>query len=375
MFLDIGAYRGKAVTMDVDNSLNSHVAVIGVSGCGKSVQCQRMICSAIKQGGTVCVFDSRHVLADDQIFWKYQDFFKQNIRKINAEKTGIPCDLFTPLLYADGTMENPIDTIGALTDVLGQVLKLGYMQKAEIRYAIQSVYDRQLFEKMGIAAIDVVLNEIDGKRAREIKEKIYPLTVHNIFRSGGQLLEKGKINVFRLSHYDLATQEMVIEMLLSYIWRLANAEQFRKNKLFIFIDEVQNLSSGKNSVLAQMLSEGRKFNISLLLATQLIAEGSMSVVEQRMTQSGLMLYFKPAANKVNATARLIDSNMVNDWGRCLRQLGVGEFIAVGSFRIDGKPKNGAIKVSAVEAREAPQEVKNSNSNQNCRGMVFVPPME
>lgn len=375
MFLDVGTYKGKAVTMDVDNSLNSHVAVIGTSGCGKSVECQRMICSVIKQGGTVCIFDLHSVLADDQIFWKYKDFFEENMWEINAGYAGIPCNLFTPIKYPDGTLENPIDTVGALTNALEQALKLGCMQKAEMRRAIQWVYDNHLFEKMGIAAIDAALDEINGKRIQELKEKMYPLTAHNLFCSGERLFEKGKINVIRLSHYDLSTQEIVIEMLLSYIWRLANAGQFQENKLFIFIDECQNLSSGKNSGLAQMLLEGRKFNISLMLATQLIAESNMSVVQQRMTQCGLMLYFKPAANKVNETAKLIDSNMVNDWNRCLRQLGIGEFIAVGSFRIDGKPKNGAIKVSAVEARESPEKSKDKEINQDYRGRVFMPVME
>lgn len=375
MFLDIGTYRGKAVTMDVDNSLNSHVTVIGASGCGKSVQCQRMICSAIKQGGTVCVFDSHHILADDQIFWKYQDFFKQNIREINAEKRAYSVICLHHYCMLTEQWKIPLILIGALTDVLGRVLKLGCMQKAEIRCAIQTVYDKQLFEKMGIAAIDAALDEIQGKRTKELKEKIYHLTSHNVFRPGGQLLEREKINVFRLSHYDLSTQEIIMEILLSYIWRLANAEQFQKNKLFVFIDECQNFSSGKNSVLAQMLSEERKFNISLILATQIIAEGNMSAVQQRMTQSGLMLYFKPAANKVNATAKLIDDKLENNWSRCLRQLGVGEFVAVGSFRVDGKPKNGTIKVSAVEEKEFPQRLDDRCKNQYCRGMVFMPKME
>lgn len=372
MFLDIGTYKGKAVTMDMNNSFNSHVAVIGVSGSGKSVQCQRMICSAVRQGGTVCAFDLHNTLAENQIFGNYQHFFKENMREINADGNGIPCDILSPIRYADGTMENPVDTIEALVGILGQAFKFGCVQKAELRHAIQTVYNRHLFEEMGIAAIDATLSEIDGKKAGEIREKMFSLTAHNIFRSGGSLLEKGKLNVFRLSRYDLATQGIVTEILLSYLWRLANAEQFQKEKLFIFIDECQNLSSGKNSVLAQMLSEGRKFNISLILATQLFKEGSMSAVQQRMTQCGLMLYFKPIANQVKATARLIDSSMESQWSNCLRQLGIGEFVAVGSFRVDGKPKRGAIKVSAVEKAENPQESKYTDVSQLCRGMVFAP---
>lgn len=61
-----------------------------------------------------------------------------------------------------------------------------------------------------------------------------------------------------------------------------------------------------------------------------------------------MLYFRPAANKITATARMIAPAGKDDWGRLLRTLAVGEFIAVGNFLIGNKIYNGALKVSAFE---------------------------
>lgn len=108
---------------------------------------------------------------------------------------------------------------------------------------------------------------------------------------------------------------------------------------YILIDECQNMPSGKDNALAQIRSEGRKFGVNLKLATQMILRGTTSAVQQRITKCGLMLYFRPPANRVNMTARMIDTAAERDWSRVLRRLGIGEFVADGSFMIDGAMRN------------------------------------
>lgn len=164
------------------------------------------------------------------------------------------------------------------------------------------------------------------------------------------MFEEGKINIFRLSRFNLKAQETVAEMILSYLWRLANAEQFKDKQIYIFVDECQNLPSGKNNALAQILSEGRKMGVNLILATQMVLQGNASAVQQRIMQCGLMLYFKPAANRVATTAKMIDARAEAEWSRLLRTLSIGEFVADGSFIVDGKVKNEALKISAVETK-------------------------
>lgn len=84
-------------------------------------------------------------------------------------------------------------------------------------------------------------------------------------------------------------------------------------------------------MLPRMISEGRKFGVNLILATQMILQGTTNAVQQRISQCGLMMYFKPAANRINMTAKMINLNSEAAWVRKLRALKTGEFIACGEF--------------------------------------------
>ena len=367
--IDIGRYKGKLVSINTQELENQHIAVIGMSGSGKSVECQRIISSIVQQGGTVIAFDIHHTLSNDQIFWKYKPIFDEHIFEIEAHRKGIPCPLFTPVTYPDGTEEEAVDLIGSLTDVLAGALHIGSTQKTELRKALWYVYEAGEYETEGFAAVDKALKNVGNKAAAEVREKLYFLTMHNIFRPGGELFHPGKINIFRLSRFSLQMQVAVTELILAYLWRFANSEQLKGSELYLFIDEFQNLPSGKDSALAQMLSEGRKLGVNLILASQMILQGTTSAVQQRIAQCGLMLYFRPAANRVGLTAKMLDGASDSDWVRLLRTLQIGEFIASGSFMVDGVPKKGNLKVSAVEKREnSPEQEKYGASG--SRGTVL-----
>ena len=146
--------------------------------------------------------------------------------------------------------------------------------------AISHVVEEGAYGKEGFRAIDQALVRINTSVAEAVREKIYSLTIHNVFHSGDFFIQEGKINIIRLSKFDLGTQETVAEMILSYIWRLAVVNYFRRKEIFLFVDEFQNLPSGKRSSLAQILSEGRKFGVNLILATQQLPRSNASVVQQ-----------------------------------------------------------------------------------------------
>lgn len=370
--MELGKYNGRVVTTDNEGLTNRHISLIGASGSGKTVECQKLISSAVEQGATIIAFDMHGTLADDQIFWKYRDVFNSYSHEIDAQSNGIPCELFTPICYSDGIMEEPADTVGAVTDILSDVVQAGSIQRTELRHAVWHVYETDGYAENGLNSLDEAFRSAGNKTASVLREKLYPLISRKIFVAGQELLHQGKINIVRLSRFSLKTQEMIAELLLAYLWRLANAGQFKQHEIYVFIDECQNLPSGKESALAQILSEGRKFGINLILATQMILDGSASAVQQRITQCGLMLFFKPAANRISTTAKMIDSHLESEWGRCLRQLKVGEFIAVGSFMIEGKSKNGALKVSAVEEKSTQFPSGSEKQEWNQRGMVRMP---
>lgn len=346
--IDLGKNGSYPIYWDLKRSVNSHVALIGASGSGKSVQAQRIICEIVKAGGTVLVIDSHAAFTDDQIFEKYRECIDKYRNDINAYETGIPSHLFAPVRFADGTLEKKIDTVGAITDVISRSLKFGVKQRATLRTAVEYVMNNDLYKEDGFEAIGAGLENNGDKTSVEVCERLLPLLKHNIFRDGDGLIVDNKINIVHLSKMDLTSQAVVSELLLSHIWRMANAEQFKERNLFLFIDECQNMDSSSDSPLAVMISEGRRMGVNLILATQMILQGTTNSVQQRISQCGLILYFKPASNRVALTAKMINPINESKWLMALKDMKVGEFVASGAISIMGRSVSYPITVSAVD---------------------------
>lgn len=171
--------------------------------------------------------------------------------------------------------------------MLAEAIKAGSRQRSELRKALEFLYENEEYEKYGFKSLDTALYNAGTKEAEILRDKLYFLTVHNVFVPENDFYIENKINIFRLSRYDLKTQQLIAEILLSYIWRLAMADKFKKSPVYIFLDECHNLSTGRNNTLAQFLAEGRRFGINLILATQIMEEGKTSIVQQRLTQCGV----------------------------------------------------------------------------------------
>ena len=346
MKINIGKNSGMDVYFDTEISLNKHVVSIGKSGGGKSVQNQRIMTEIIRNGGTVLAFDYHQTLADEEIFVEHKDFFKKHVTDVDVYESGIQCPLFTPVTFADGSHEKTIDTVGSVVEIISRQYDLKCRQQATLRSACETVEAANLYYKQGISAIAGLLKADGSDVAKGVSEKIYSLTAHNIFRDGKLFLKNNAINVVRLSKLDLKTQVVVTEIVLWYLWRLAATMLFRDTGLFIYLDESQNLSSGPRSILAQILSEGRKFNLNLLLATQLLSLNSSQEAKRLLMQCGLIQFFQPSVKEIKATADIIDHFYAEKWCSVLSVLEKGEFVAMGQLIINGKLTDRALKVSA-----------------------------
>lgn len=355
--INIGIYNNLTVCFDSASAPNLHMALIGRTGSGKSVEAQKILVELAKQGKTVVVFDTHSVVSDDQIFDTIKGDFNNYTHNVEVYDEGIRCELFTPVVFEDGSSESSFDTVGSIVSVLKRTMTLGSRQQTVLRKAVTRVFSSGLYEKEGIAAISRMLEQDSSTIAGTVREKMFSLSAHNVFRFGKLFVEQGKINVIRLSKFDLETQVIVTEMVLSYLWRLANVSQFKKNDLFLFTDEFQNIPCGKNCALGQILAEGRKFGVHLILATQQMESGSKSVVHQRLLQSGLILFFQPNVGQTSFIARLINPLGVDEWSQVLRSLRKGEFVALGDLTVEGSPVRTPLKVGNYENKEVVSEEK------------------
>lgn len=338
--MEIGKIHKRSVRIDVSRCFNKHLLITGKSGSGKTVFAQKIVLETVKEGGTVLAFDWHHTLAQDQIFPEFENAFKDNLNEVNAGDSGISFPLF---MTSDVTKK--IDPVHIVTEIFGRVFTLGSRQRATFRKAVALVSESPSYRKKGFPALKNALEEIGTEVAEILLDKLEPLFYYNVFREGDLFLKEGKINILRLSCFDPALQQVVVESLLSYFWSCASFQGGTFPPLCIFVDECHNLSLGKTSALAQILSEGRKFNIQLLLATQSLSMAYSSAEQKRLLQAGTQIFFRPPENENQAIARMLKRENSHELSILLRRLQIGEFLAVGELIFGNQRMEGPIKLN------------------------------
>jgi len=154
-------------------------------------------------------------------------------------------------------------------------------------------------------------------------------------------------NIFQLASLDPHTKQLVVEFVLWDLFAFARANGSKNDPKVIVLDEVQNLDHGEEGPLAKFLTEGRKFGICAILATQTICNLKKEH-QSRLFQAGHKLFFKPAETEIREYAKILNSislDSVNGWAKCLNLLKKGECISIGLH----SPQK--IKISSLESRE------------------------
>lgn len=101
------------------------------------------------------------------------------------------------------------------------------------------------------------------------------------------------------------------------------------------VDELQNLSVSRKSVLFELLTEARKYRLHLILATQ-----SISVFDRMqisvLNQCATTLLFKPAANDLEKLLKLMNFDDKDTWRRILKNLQIGQAVTIGTLSCNGR---------------------------------------
>lgn len=333
--------------INADDMMNPHILIVGKSGSGKTVEAQRIMTEIVGSGGTVLALDWHHVLADDEIFGMYAEKFASQRNVINVPNDGIHCHLCSPAANEYAIAEDEQGVLWSFAEVISRTLRFGVNQREVLLDALNIIWKEGLYDKEGISSVAHVLDRFDTKDARNVRKRILPLTMYNIFRPGDSFIVNQKLNIARMSYFGLGIQELVVELILEYLWFLANNMVFKRNPLYVFVDEFQNLPLGKMSALSKIITEGRKLGLYLILATQQLFVGNATALDQRIQQCGTILYFQPEVNRIKTIAKLLDPDTANKWDSILRSLKRGEFVAVGSLLVGGHEHNGPLKLSAI----------------------------
>lgn len=349
----LGIYGDKyKVYWDFINSPNAMATITGTLGTGKTFFSLNLAIEIAKRGGTVLIIDQHRILAEDQIPKLLKADYNQ-FRNDTYAVDGIPINLFQELELEDGRIEKKESVVSSITKVIADALKFGPDQSATLRKAIEDVVNNGAYDTDGFKAIREELLKLGTKKSVEVNERMYPLFIYNLFVKGDGMIREGMINTVHLTGTDLECQHISAEIIMSLVNRYANAGYFNKLKgaFFVFLDECQNYNSGDNSPVSQLMSEGRKMNVNLILSTQMILKGTTSKLQQRLTLAGLQIYFRPASDRVALTARMISDTNKENLELSLAGLDIGQFVAKGNLLLETRKVKYPIIVDSYRSNE------------------------
>ena len=331
-------------TKSIPGQDNDSYVILGESGYGKSVAAQSIVLQKANQSYSVCSLDIHDSSAPEHLFPTFRKSFEQLSLRIDGYITPIPTTLLEPLHYADGTMESPADLSYTISNIITKYIKLSRTETAAFSDSLEYVISNLDDNPDIFPAILKTLDEFDTKASRSASAHLAPLLRHNVFRNQPIKRHSG-IEIINLSKFPPLFQKVIADLLLFDEFRTAS--QGGQPPRYIHIDEMQNLSIDKDCYLGKILTEGRKYSLNVILASQSIREFNASE-RTMLCQANHKLLFHPALLEVKYYAELLASPQHRaEISDLLRNLEVGQCIFQGPIYIgeDAKPTRAPICVN------------------------------
>lgn len=317
----VGQVSGEKSVYISSNSPNNHILISGISGSGKSYRIKEIEQSIVKNRGTVVELDinGTYAVADSVI---------------SAKEDGLNLTLLDIDQLEQGK-EARSNLIGYITGAICPKELRGACQQAAVREAIEYALLHRADFSSDMKAIAAGLKVQKTQAAIGAYNHLYEIFEGDYFRNSHKSIIPGKLNVISLQGINPRTQRRIIEIFLSIFWRNIRMHGQMNTEWTLVIDEFQNLDLGEKTVLFQMLTESRKYNVSLILATQTL---SVFTSKQKavLSQAAIQLFFRQTKNDVRQAASWIDTVKKEEWEKQLKRLRVGEAIAVGDLQVNGR---------------------------------------
>lgn len=339
-----GSQELSVSTKSIPGQDNDSYVILGESGYGKSVAAQSIVLQKANQSYSVRSIDIHNSSAPEHLFPIFRKSFEHLSSQIDAYNTPIPTTLFEPLHYADGTMESPADLSYTLSNIIARHLRLSRSSTTALSESLEyAISDRDNNPDI-FPAVLKALEEFDTKASRSASAHLAPLLRHNVFRNQPIKRHSG-IEIINLSKFPPLFQKVIADLLLFDEFRTAS--QGGQPPRYIYIDEMQNLSTDKDCYLGKILTEGRKYSLNVILASQSIREFNASE-RTMLCQANHKLLFHPALLEVKYYAELLASPQHRaEISDLLRNLEVGQCVFQGPIYIgeDSKPTRAPICVN------------------------------
>jgi DNA phosphorothioation-dependent restriction protein DptH len=255
--------------------------------------------------------------------------------------------------------ESPYQVATRIESIFSSIFDLGAQQSAALIRVIQAGVE---------AGPDFTLEEVltglaaDSKYGETLGSKLEPLIKSEPFSGSVQAAWDGMltssdnwVHVLQLKGLARDIQKMVTEFALWDLWDYAQNTGSKNRPIPIVLDEIQNLDHNSDSPIDKMLREGRKFGLSLILATQTMSQFNQEQ-RDRLFQAGHKLFFKPATTEIDRFAQILSQSTAGvtkaDWAKRLTSLEKGQCWSLGPvLRSGGTFKEEALLVNVTSLEE------------------------
>lgn len=220
--------------------------------------------------------------------------------------------------------------------ILDTVGKLGCNQKAELMDSMKLFYKGNNF--ISLQGIVNMVKGIPPVQSGEKKQKIsksniinniYPykdVDVSFVNRSSSIL--EGKVYIIQLSKYRWSDRMFLARLLTELIWRETMYEV--SNVDAILIDECHHMPLKKGSTLSNMLKEGRRRGLSVIISTQSISQYKQ-YERSTLMQAANRINLRSTDNESREIARKIAPSNIEEIECELRKLSRGQGLISGSY--------------------------------------------
>ncbi len=320
-----------------DYALNGHILITGTSGTGKTYAMRKIEKNIAAEGGCVLVLDY------DRTHLKMWD--GENVVVWDVASKGIPFGVFESITHPSGKQEDMEDIVESLVAVFTAVSRLSVRQRAVLRHALERVLQLSPRDR----SFKKLRENLQG--ADEVSESVMdhfrPLLSKVRISESRMYLQKGMVYILDLGGYTGTIQHFTAVLIMAIQWRYYRIWGQDVNvPLYLVCDEFQNLNHRVNSILEEMLCEGRKFNVNLIMTTQTLERFNKKEVAM-LLQAATKLYFRPAENEIRKVSGYIGDDP-RAWMSVLRGLRLGECMAIGDFCVGSIYKSGPQKLTFRE---------------------------
>jgi DNA phosphorothioation-dependent restriction protein DptH len=341
---------------------NRHLLIFGASGSGKTYGIQCLLAEMARQRLHSLIIDYTDGFLPQQTEPLFRDIANPRNHFVVTEK--LPLNPFRRQLQVidpsiPAIEENPFQVASRVASIFSSVFEtMGDQQNS----ALIRVLEAGIGEGTGFSFDDMLsrLYAEGSASAESLASKLEPLVKSRPFREKSesawdQMLteENHWVQVMQLKGLARELQKIVTEFALWDLYDYACNSGNKNRPIPVVLDEIQNLDHRSDSPIDKMLREGRKFGLSLMLATQTTSQFDQEA-RDRLFQAGHKLFFKPANTEIDRFANLLSQTTgisKNDWSTRLAKLKKGECWSLGPITTS----SGALREEAVLLSVTPLE--------------------